>query len=182
MAIVAGRLPRKARPVSRAKTPICRATVRSRDRPEGGRSGPGTSRIGNGTRRVTSAISPATNTNVALNPISGVRRRTPEPPSAFPIDCPPNMSPFASPRSSSRKTPTASASMATSCVAAKTLWTKTIAVKSQSRVAKSTGIAARIVTTIMAWVRRIHPRRRPQRLLESTSTNGPNAHFTAHGR
>ena len=142
----------------------------------------GGSRIGNGTSRVTSAISPATNTNVALNPISGVRRSTPDPPSAVPIAEPPNMSPFASPRSSSRRTPTASASIATSWVAAKILCTKTIAVKSQSRVAKLTGMAARMVTTIITWVIRIHVRLRPHRSLESTSTKGPNAHLIAHGR
>ena len=117
-----------------------------------------------------------------LNGSTSDRNSTPAPPTAWPIDAPANMKPFAVPRSGSGSTPTASASIATSMVAAKALCRKMIAVNRPSWVTKSTGIAIASVPTMPSCISRIHRRRRPKRSELSVSTNGPMTHLNAHGR
>ena len=92
------------------------------------------------------------------------------------------MKPLAEPRSSSGSTLTASASMATSMVAANALCRKMIAVNSPSWLTKSTRIAASSVAIMPICIRKIQVRRRPKRSDENVSTNGPIAHLNAHGR
>ena len=64
--------------------------------------------------------------------MNAVRNSTAEPPIAWPMDAPANMKPLATPRSCSGSTLTASASIATSCVAANALCRKMTAVKRPS--------------------------------------------------
>ena len=113
---------------------------------------------------------------------TAARNSTPAPPIAWPTEAPANMKPLATPRSCSGSTLTASASIATSCVAANALWTRMIAVKSPSWAVKFTGIATMSVATMPSCVSRIHSRRRPKRSDENASTNGPASHLNAHGR
>lgn len=178
----ASRLPVKARAASRTNWPSSRPTARVRDPAAIGRGGPGGSRMGTATTSVMSEMTPATMKKVGLNPMCGARKSTPDPPTACPRYDPPNIIPLARPRSFSSSTFTASASMATSCVALKMLWTKRRAVKRRSWRVKSTGTQASSVTTMSDCAIRIHIRRRPQRSLERTSTKGPYAHLMAHGR
>lgn len=116
------------------------------------------------------------------NGTSVARNSTPDPPIAWPAEAPANMKPFATPRSSSGSTAMASASIATSCVAAKALCSRMIAVRSPISVATFTGIAASSVTAMPICVARIHSRRRPWRSEANVSTNGPASHLNAHGR
>ena len=114
--------------------------------------------------------------------MTAVRKSTPEPPIVWPIDAPANMKPLAEPRSSSGSTLTASASMATSMVAANALCRKITAVKSAIWCTKSMPIAAKSEATMPTCIRKIQVRRRPKRCDEIVSTNGPTAHLNAHGR
>ena len=92
------------------------------------------------------------------------------------------MKPLAEPRSSSGSTLTASASMATSIVAAKALCRKITAVNRAIWWTKSIPIATKSVAIMPICIRKIQVRRRPKRSDEIVSTNGPTAHLKAHGR
>ena len=102
------------------------------------------------------------------------------------------MSPLARPRSLSCNAPQAKASIATSWVAAKKLWTSRRAVKRPrpviwaappvSRTASGNHPMATSRVMIMpAWLQTIHCLRRPKRRRCRLSTNGPMTHFHVHG-
>ncbi len=92
------------------------------------------------------------------------------------------MNPFAAPRSLAGSTCTASASMATSCVAEHTLWINRMPVNKPIACEKSIGSATSSVSIIPSCAPTIQVRRRPKRTDVIVSTIGPNAHLNAHGR
>ena len=106
----------------------------------------------------------------------------PLPPINWPIDAPANITPLAVPRSCSCSVPTASASMATSCIAPKVLWTSRMTVNSHSCSGSFSSTVDSSVAAISTWVTMIQPRRRPNRSEPNTSITGPNAHLNAQGR
>ncbi len=111
-----------------------------------------------------------------------MRKSTPLPPISWPIEAPANIMPFAVPRSCSCSVSQARASMATSCMAPKVLWTSRITVNSQSCSGSFSMTVERSVSAISTCVPRIQPRRRPSRSEPNTSIIGPNAHLKAQGR
>ncbi len=86
------------------------------------------------------------------------------------------------PRSSAFSTPTASASMAMSCVAAKMLWMMMSVVISAMPASTPTKWMASSEITMHSCIDRIQPRRLPNRSEATTSTIGPISHLNAHGR
>ncbi|MGC4006524.1 MAG: hypothetical protein QM811_26735 [Pirellulales bacterium] len=90
---------------------------------------------------MTAKMTPATNKNDNETGMYGRRNSTPAPPIAWPMFAPANISPLAVPRSCDFSVVTASALIATSIVAPKTLWTKMIAVNNGNLVVKSTPVA-----------------------------------------
>ena len=86
------------------------------------------------------------------------------------------------PRSSAFSVPTASASMATSWVAAKMLCTMISVVSNLMSAPRPTICSTNSDATIASCMAMIQVRRRPKRSDENTSTMGPTAHLNAQGR
>jgi hypothetical protein len=101
---------------------------------------------------------------------------------AWPSEAPANISPLARPRSSSLSELTASASMATSCIAAKVLCTISTAVNSGSPRGSGTATSDSSVPAISSWVSRIQARRWPKRRERKTSTTGPEGPLEGPGQ
>ena len=177
----APRVPRKLRKASVEKCFISRSAEAS-PALRWSTKGVAASRSGSTMKTVTAAMHAATNTNPPFSPMAGIRNSTPAPPTALPIAAPPNITPLAKPRSSSCSVLTASASIATSCIAPKLLCTSSTAVNTPSCAGRSRPMQASSVTIIMICVPRIQPRRRPRRSETNTSMNGPKAHLKAQGR
>jgi hypothetical protein len=75
----------------------------------------------------------------------------------------------------------ASASIATSCIAAKVLCRNSTAVNSPSCAGSSNTTSSARVAAIRICVTMIQARRWPQRCERNTSTKGPKAHLKAQG-